>query len=213
MDKIEWRHLKAIDRTGTLLPRGFRPPGGNLRQSSSIRRGVPRTPATSDPLLSSLHKLYSGVLAQKLTTIATTHGWLSAEQKGFLPGVRGIQEHTFLLQTRVWQHIQLSDTAIVETKKKQDDLTIAWMDLTNGFGSTLVQRTMDSNNSWNPSIGGAPHAWTRLRMTSPPRVLQVQPLLHSMELLGQATRERTGCPRRPRVDSTRQAVQILTRRS
>ena len=52
------------------------------------------------------------------------HHWLSAEQKGFLPGVRGIQEHTFLLQT-----------AIDEAKKHHGDLSVAWLDLTNAFGS------------------------------------------------------------------------------
>ncbi|RUS74705.1 hypothetical protein EGW08_017535 [Elysia chlorotica] len=115
MDKIEWRHLKAIDRTGSLLQTVL---------SAVHTWGIPSSwrrsktvlihPSNFRPisLLSSLYKLYSGVLAQTLTQSATTHGWLSAEQKGFLPGVRGIQEHTFLLQT-----------AIDEAKKKQGDLT------------------------------------------------------------------------------------------
>ena len=49
-----------------------------------------------------------------MTKIVTTHGWLSAELKGFLPGIRGIQEHMFLLQT-----------AINEAKKNYGDLFIS----------------------------------------------------------------------------------------
>ncbi|RUS69482.1 hypothetical protein EGW08_022750 [Elysia chlorotica] len=134
MDKIEWRHLKAIDRTGSLLQTVLSAVHtwgipSSWRRSKTVlihKKGSTDDPSNFRPisLLSSLYKLYSGVLAQRLTRIATTHGWLSAEQKGFLPGVRGIQEHTFLLQT-----------AIDEAKKRQGDLTIAWMDLTNAFGS------------------------------------------------------------------------------
>lgn len=51
-------------------------------------------------------------------------GWLSPEQKGFLPGVHGIQEHTGLLQT-----------AVEETTSKRRDMSIAWLDLCNAFGS------------------------------------------------------------------------------
>ena len=75
-------------------------------------------------LLNALYKLYSGILASRITRTATPHNWLSAEQKGFLPGVRGIHEHTFLLQT-----------AIDEAKKHRGDLSVAWLDLTNAFGS------------------------------------------------------------------------------
>lgn len=57
-------------------------------------------------------------------SIAVTLGWISPEQKGFLPGVRGIQEHTHVLHT-----------SIEEAKQGKQDLTIVWLDLCNAFGS------------------------------------------------------------------------------
>lgn len=56
--------------------------------------------------------------------IATRLGWISPEQKGFLPGVRGIQEHTHILHT-----------VIEESKRKRRNMVIAWLDLSNAFGS------------------------------------------------------------------------------
>ena len=134
MDRIEWRHLKVIDRTGSLLQTVLSAVHAlgipsSWKQSRTImihKKGDTDDPSNFRPisLLSTLYKLYSGILASRLTKTATSHGWLSAEQKGFLPGVRGIQEHTFLLQT-----------AIDEAKKNYGDLSIAWLDLTNAFGA------------------------------------------------------------------------------
>ncbi len=56
--------------------------------------------------------------------MATDYDWLSPEQKGFLPGVHGIQEHTMLLES-----------AIEEAKLKKVNLTICLLDLANAFGS------------------------------------------------------------------------------
>ena len=56
--------------------------------------------------------------------VSTKNGWLSPEQKGFLPAVRGIQEHTHLLQS-----------AIDEAKRAKRNLSICWLDLSNAFGS------------------------------------------------------------------------------
>ena len=75
-------------------------------------------------LLSTIFKLFSRVLASKLTEVALNNQWLSAEQKGFLPGVREIQEYTQLLQTVV-------DNA----QRNKTGFSITWLDLTNEFGS------------------------------------------------------------------------------
>ena len=56
--------------------------------------------------------------------MASSLGWLSPEQKGFLPGVRGIQEHTQLLQT-----------VVEEATFKRRNMSVAWLDLCNAFGS------------------------------------------------------------------------------
>ncbi len=50
-------------------------------------------------LLPTTYKIFSGILSQRLTTVAVDLEWISPEQKGFLPGIHGIQEHTELLQT------------------------------------------------------------------------------------------------------------------
>ena len=49
---------------------------------------------------------------------------ISSQQKSFLPGLKRIQEHTFLLES-----------AFTEAKKRHDDLHIVWLDLANAFGS------------------------------------------------------------------------------
>ena len=71
-----------------------------------------------------MYKIFSGILNSRLLNIATRLGWISPEKEGFLPGVRGIQEHTHLLQTARDEAIRL-----------KKDLVITWLDLTNAFGS------------------------------------------------------------------------------
>lgn len=134
MDKIEYRHIKSLDPTGDLLATLF---------AAVWRIGIPRQWKTDKTvliykkgdssklvnfrpiaLLSTLYKLFSSVLTSRLTMVSTVNGWISPEQKGFLPGVRGIQEHTHLLQS-----------AIEEAKKNKSNLTICWLDLSNAFGS------------------------------------------------------------------------------
>ena len=68
--------------------------------------------------------MLSGILSPRLTIIASELGWLSPEQKGFLPGVHGIAEHTGLLQT-----------AIEEARTGRRQLGISLLDLCNAFGS------------------------------------------------------------------------------
>ncbi len=75
-------------------------------------------------LLSTLYKLFSGCIASRITTVASDNKWLSQEQKGFLPGVHGIQEHTMLLEA-----------AIEEARSQKGSVTICWLDLANAFGS------------------------------------------------------------------------------
>ena len=133
-DGIEYRHWRAIDRSGNLLCAALRAVHdvgipASWRKSRVVlihKKGTTDDPSNFRPinLLPTIYKIYSGILASRLTTTARQHQWLSAEQKGFLPGVRGIQEHTFLLQA-----------AIDNAKKQHSNLCIAWLDLTNAFGS------------------------------------------------------------------------------
>ena len=133
-DRIEYLHIKKLDPNCSLLeviyelvwklgiPRQWKTAKtilihkkGNTDEMSNFR------PIS---LLSTIYKLFSGVLTSKLTQVAQNNKWLSAEQKGFLPGVRGIQEHTQLLQTVV-------DNA----QRNKTGFSITWLDLTNAFGS------------------------------------------------------------------------------
>ena len=43
----------------------------------------------------------SGKISNCLASAASDLGWLFPEQKGFIPGVRGIQEHTAFLHTAI----------------------------------------------------------------------------------------------------------------
>ena len=89
--------------------------------------------STGDPanfrptyLLDTIYKLDSGILARKLIRVSKENNWLSVAMKGFLPAIRGIQEHTFVLEL-----------AILEAKKKKSNLFISWLDLSNTFCSIL----------------------------------------------------------------------------
>ena len=133
-DGLEYRHLRSLDPTGQLLEEVF---------ATVCRLGVPgvwkrsrvipihKKGETTDysnfrpiSLISTLYRLFTGVLSQRLNMVASSLGWLSPEQKGFLPGVQGIQEHTQLLQT-----------AIEMAEDKRRPMSVAWLDLCNAFGS------------------------------------------------------------------------------
>jgi hypothetical protein len=133
-DGVEYKDILRLDPDGRLL---------EVLYSAVWRLGVPsswktartipvyKKGATDDygnfrpiSLLSTLYKLFSSSIASRLTTVAANNSWLSLEQKGFLPGVHGIQEHTMLLEC-----------AIEEAKQKKRNLTICWLDLANAFGS------------------------------------------------------------------------------
>ena len=133
-DGLEYRHLRKLDPEGLLLERIF---------VAAWRFGIPDDWRTSQTvpcykkgdtgdfsnfrpisLLPTIYKVFSGILSQRLTVIASELGWLSPEQKGFLPGVRGIDEHSGLLQT-----------AVEEARAERRPLGIALLDLCNAFGS------------------------------------------------------------------------------
>jgi len=133
-DGLEYRHLRALDPTGQLLETiyasvwrfGIPTAWKRSRTIPIYKKGDPSDYSNFRPisLLSTLYKLFSGVLSTRLCAVAADLGWLSPEQKGFLPGVKGIQEHTQLLQT-----------AVEETTFKRRTMSVVWLDLCNAFGS------------------------------------------------------------------------------
>ncbi|KAE8740558.1 hypothetical protein FOCC_FOCC013922 [Frankliniella occidentalis] len=74
-------------------------------------------------LSSSLYKIYSGILADRLGRWAASTGAVSKVQKGFMPA-EGCLEHNFIVQQ-----------AIDEVRESGRELTITWLDLRNAFGS------------------------------------------------------------------------------
>ena len=134
-DGLEYRHLNALDPKGLLLAVLYKkvwevgiPEAWKTSRTVPIyKKGDTGDYANFRPisLLPTMYKVFSGVMAARLTHLAADLGWLSPNQKGFLPGVHGIQEHTQLLQ------MAIEDS----TEGKGRDLAIALLDLCNAFGS------------------------------------------------------------------------------
>ncbi len=137
-DGIEYRHLKKLDKSGQILEALYAaiwrlriPDQWKMANTILIhKKGSTDDVSNFRPisLLSTLYKLFSGIMAARLTDVAVKHSWISPEQKGFLPGVRGIQEHTQLLQ-------MLVDAAKKQRHLTGGELSITWLDLRNAFGS------------------------------------------------------------------------------
>ncbi|GFR33111.1 retrovirus-related Pol polyprotein from type-2 retrotransposable element R2DM [Trichonephila clavata] len=74
-------------------------------------------------LLSTMGKVFSSVLAARLSSWANINNRLSPFQKGFRES-EGCVEHNFILEQ-----------AIFNAKRSRSDLALAWLDLENAFGS------------------------------------------------------------------------------
>ena len=74
-------------------------------------------------LSNTIAKLHSAVLAGRLGTWSVQTGRITPAQKGFMP-VDGCSEHNFVLQS-----------ILQESRRSKKEVAIAWLDLTNAFGS------------------------------------------------------------------------------
>ncbi|XP_075772826.1 uncharacterized protein LOC142824999 [Pelodiscus sinensis] len=74
-------------------------------------------------LSSTIYKLYTSCLAARLTDWAVSGGAISAAQKGFM-SCEGCYEHNYVLQA-----------AIQSARRQQKQCAMAWLDLSNAFGS------------------------------------------------------------------------------
>ena len=146
LDGLEYRHLRALDPAGDLLA---------VIYSAVWRLGIPQSWKISKTifiykkgqtddlsnfrpisLLPTMYKVMSGIVSGRLVGVAMERSWLSAEQKGFLPGVHGMQEHTELLES-----------VIEDSQEKRSNSVITWLDLCNAFGSiphAYLQELFDS---------------------------------------------------------------------
>lgn len=133
-DKLEYRHLKAIDGTGRLIALIF----NKCREEQKIpqmwkiahtvliyKKGDSNDPSNFRPiaLQSCLYKLFVALLSDRLAKWADKNNLLSDAQKGFRQG-EGCYEHTFLLQS-----------IVKDARNNGKNLSIAWLDLQNAFGS------------------------------------------------------------------------------
>ena len=133
-DKIEYIHLRKADKRGLILEQiyaGIWKFGLPEEWKSANTILIHKKGGTDDisnfrpiSLLTTLYKILSGIISTRISDIAVKYQWISKEQKGFLPGIRGIQEHTQLLQILV-----------DEAYRSKTQLSITWLDLRNAFGS------------------------------------------------------------------------------
>ena len=133
-ERIEYRHLKLVDPDGSLLQVLFnrclveRKIPHIWKHATTIliyKKGDSNVPSNFRPiaLMSCIYKLFTSLLAMRVTTFAMTNDLMSAEQKCARPA-EGCHEHTFTLQS-----------IVADCKRNQKNCFIAWLDLKNAFGS------------------------------------------------------------------------------
>ncbi|MGR0243486.1 hypothetical protein ACUWC2_28775, partial [Klebsiella pneumoniae] len=64
-----------------------------------------------------------GLLTNRISSWCRMNSIISTAQKGFMPH-DGVYEHNYIIQKR-----------IEEAKRQKDDLCVAWIDISNAFGS------------------------------------------------------------------------------
>ena len=133
-DRIEYRHLKLVDLDGSLLQVLFnrclaeRKTPHICKHATTIliyKKGDSNVPSNFRPiaLMSCIYKLFTSLLAMRVTTFAMTNDLISAEQKCARPA-EGCHEHTFTMQS-----------IVADCKRNQKNCFIAWLNLKNAFGS------------------------------------------------------------------------------
>ena len=146
-DRVEYRHLKRVDPSCSILSLLFShcfkkrdvPPAWKSAITVLIyKKGSTDDPSNFRPiaLMSCLYKLVMGVIAKRLTSWAIDNDLLSKEQKSARPS-EGCYEHTFLLQS-----------IIGEARRSHKNAFVAWLDLRNAFGSTVLLRNNLTENAF-----------------------------------------------------------------
>jgi hypothetical protein len=133
-DRVEYRHLKSVDPKGVVLC--------NIYNRCLLENDVPAQWKSSRTvlihkkgdagdvsnfrpiaLMSCIYKLFMSVMAERLVNYSIENKLLSSSQKSARP-TEGCYEHTFILQSLV-----------LDAKRHQKNLFLAWLDLRNAFGS------------------------------------------------------------------------------
>ena len=133
-DRVEYRHLKQVDPNCKVLETIFNRCLDNKKvptswkQSTTIliyKKGNSDDPSNFRPvaLMSCIYKLFTALLAARVTDFAINNGLMSPQQKSARPA-EGCHEHTFTLES-----------IISDCKRNQKNCFMAWLDLKNAFGS------------------------------------------------------------------------------
>ena len=133
-DKVEYRHLKLADPNCKILEHVFnrciseKKIPAIWKHSSIIliyKKGNSEDVANFRPiaLMSCIYKLFTSLLASRLSSFAIDQKLLSDTQKSARPS-EGCHEHTFTLQA-----------VIADCKRNNKNCFMAWLDLRNAFGS------------------------------------------------------------------------------
>jgi hypothetical protein len=133
-DRVEYRHLKSVDSKGEVLcaiyNRCLIENDVPLKWKSSRTVLIHKKGDAADisnfrpiALMSCIYKIFMSILADRLVTYSIDNNYLSNSQKSARP-TEGCYEHTFILQSLV-----------LDAKRHQKNLFVAWLDLRNAFGS------------------------------------------------------------------------------
>lgn len=132
--RITYRHWLQVDPTCTFLSkilnvclRHRRIPAAWKSTVAVLiyKKGDRADPSNYRPIFLSrtLYKLYAGCLTKRLLAWFMQNEILHPNQKGFMP-YDGVLDHNYVLQTR-----------IAEARRGVRALCVAWLDITNAFGS------------------------------------------------------------------------------
>ncbi|XP_046856073.1 uncharacterized protein LOC124449166 [Xenia sp. Carnegie-2017] len=133
-DRCEYAHLKKVDPTAAILSLIFNrchvekdvpQPWKDAVTILIYKKGDTDDISNFRPiaLMSTMYKLFMGVLAKRLTKWSIYNGILSDEQKSARPS-EGCYEHTFLLKS-----------IVADSRRRKQKLCMAWLDIRNAFGS------------------------------------------------------------------------------
>ena len=133
-DRVEYRHLKSVDPNCKILcsiynrcldandvPQQWK----NTNTILIHKKGDNREISNFRPiaLMSCIYKLFMSVIANRLVNFAVDNELLSDSQKSARPS-EGRHEHIFILQS-----------LLLDAKRLQKNVCLAWLDLRNAFGS------------------------------------------------------------------------------
>ncbi len=133
-DRVEYRHLKKVDPDCKVLGQIFNKcleenkVPLSWKQSTTIliyKKGSSEDPSNFRPiaLMSCIYKLFTSILAARVSSFAMDNNLISPEQKSAKPS-EGCDQHSFTLQS-----------VVADCKRNQKNCFFTWLDLRNAFGS------------------------------------------------------------------------------